>query len=109
MHFVTLPSVVIVYICNLKNSITEITRIITNHIDVGFCIYLDKSFVSVSMSVSPRDDERMAQEWCRAIGRAQGGSMYSEIKSCKKNLKVWVHDGIPFFYINILKFGGWGG
>ena len=26
-----------------------------------------------------------------------------------KNLKVWVHDGIPFFYINILKFGGWGG
>ena len=26
-----------------------------------------------------------------------------------ENLKVWVHDGIPFFYINILKFGGWGG
>ena len=31
------------------------------------------------------------------------------VKIGKKNLEVWVHDGIPFFYINILKFGGWGG
>ena len=27
----------------------------------------------------------------------------------RKNLKVWVHNGIPFFYINILRFCGWGG
>ena len=42
--------------------------------------------------------------WRNTWGRAGGGKRMKE-----ENLKVWVHDGIPFFYINILKFGGWGG
>ena len=44
------------------------------------------------------------------IGAKDANAARLRIKKTKpKNLKVWVHDGIPFFYINILKFGGWGG
>ena len=41
--------------------------------------------------------------------RRKNDKIKKRIENKYKNLKVWVHDGIPFFYINILKFGGWGG
>ena len=46
----------------------------------------------------------------RREARKKGGKKERKKERKKeKNLKVWVHDGIPFFYINILKSGGWGG
>ena len=61
--------------------------------------------------LTEKDESLQQSEWNPSRTWQTGGSNLGRIGKRYGNFffKVWVHDGIPFFYINILKFGGWGG
>ena len=94
-------------------------NIFIDDIDEAVIMALIKKFADdtkmAAIVESQEDAKRMQENLNRLCEWAQKWKMKFNAAKCKvmnygkKNLKVWVHDGIPFFYINILKFGGWGG